>query len=86
MNQLSNAGVLTILQGPLWDTSWLLSEESWPGRVLHVLVGYMDRPTVLQGLVLRSDCPGNHWAGQPQPGKIGGTTLNPAAAGRTDCP
>ena len=50
-HQLSNAGVLNILESPLWDTSWLLSEESWPGRVLHVLIGYMDHPTMLQGLV-----------------------------------
>jgi len=51
VHQLSNAGVLNILEAPLWDSSWLLSEESWPGRVLHVLIGYMDRPSVLQGVV-----------------------------------
>ena len=33
-----------------WDSSWLLSEESWPGRVLHVLVGYMDHPSVMQAI------------------------------------
>jgi high-affinity iron transporter len=51
VNQLSSAGLVNILDGELWDTSWLLSEGSWPGRVLHVLIGYMDKPTVLQGLV-----------------------------------
>jgi high-affinity iron transporter len=50
-HQLSSAGVLNVLESPLWDTSWLLSEDSWPGRVLHVLIGYMDHPSVLQGLV-----------------------------------
>jgi high-affinity iron transporter len=51
VHQLANAGVLDVLDGTLWDSSWLLSEESWPGRVLHVLIGYMDRPSQLQGLV-----------------------------------
>ena len=37
-----------VLDTKLWDTSWLLSETSWPGRILHVLIGYMDRPTGMQ--------------------------------------
>jgi high-affinity iron transporter len=48
VHQLSNAGLINILDGALWDTTWLLSEESWLGRVLHVLIGYMDRPTGIQ--------------------------------------
>jgi high-affinity iron transporter len=48
VQQLSNAGVLNVLDTRLWDTSWLLSESSWPGRILHVLIGYMDRPTGMQ--------------------------------------
>lgn len=48
VQQLSNAGVLNVLDASLWDTSWLLSETSWPGRILHVLIGYMDRPTGMQ--------------------------------------
>jgi high-affinity iron transporter len=51
VRQLSNAGLLNVLDGTLWDTSWLLSENSWVGRVLHVLIGYMDRPTLMQALV-----------------------------------
>lgn len=35
----------------VWDTSAILSESSWVGRILHVLVGYSDRPTQLQLLV-----------------------------------
>ena len=45
MQQLSNAGLINVLDRPLWDSSWLLAENSWVGRVLHVLIGYMDRPT-----------------------------------------
>jgi high-affinity iron transporter len=48
VQQLSNAGLLNILDTSLWDTSWLLSESSWPGRILHVLIGYMDQPTGMQ--------------------------------------
>ena len=28
----------------LWDTSWLLPQDSMIGRALHALVGYSDRP------------------------------------------
>jgi high-affinity iron transporter len=48
VQQLSNAGVLNIWDTRLWDTSWLLSQDSWSGRVLHVLIGYVDRPTGMQ--------------------------------------
>ena len=45
---LSQAGVVTVLGQQLWDTSFLLSEGSLVGRVMHSLVGYIDRPTGLQ--------------------------------------
>jgi high-affinity iron transporter len=45
---LQSAGVVTALHTRLWDTSWLLSDSSILGRMLHVLVGYTDRPTGLQ--------------------------------------
>lgn len=32
----------------LWDTSWLLPEASLPGRALHALAGYSDRPMGVQ--------------------------------------
>ncbi len=48
VQQLSNAGLINVLDTNLWDTSSVLSENSWPGRVLHVLIGYMDRPTGMQ--------------------------------------
>jgi len=50
VRQLSNAGLIDVLDGTLWDSSWLLSEDSWPGRVLHVLIGYIDRPTAVEVL------------------------------------
>lgn len=48
VKQLSNAGLLNVFDTTLWDTSSLLSENSWTGRVLSILVGYMDRPTGMQ--------------------------------------
>lgn len=32
----------------LWDTSWLLRQDSIPGRALHALIGYSDRPMGIQ--------------------------------------
>lgn len=32
----------------IWDTSWLLPEDSFLGRALHALVGYADRPMGVQ--------------------------------------
>ena len=48
---LSNAGVVTVLDQTLWNSSAWLPENSLPGRVLHALVGYTDRPSAFQGLV-----------------------------------
>ena len=45
---LQAAGVITALRTKVWDTSWLLSDSSIVGRMLHVLVGYTDKPTALQ--------------------------------------
>jgi high-affinity iron transporter len=45
---LYSAGVINVLGSTLWDTSWLLSEGSIIGRMLHTLIGYIDRPTALQ--------------------------------------
>jgi high-affinity iron transporter len=45
---IQNAGYLQFGMMPLWDTSWLLTDDSIPGRVLHTLVGYTDQPDGLQ--------------------------------------
>jgi high-affinity iron transporter len=42
------AGYLLVLGDTAWDTSWLLSEQSLFGRLLHTLIGYMEQPTQLQ--------------------------------------
>lgn len=45
---LAQAGWLPPLGGSLWDTSWLLSEKSIVGQLLHTLVGYVSRPSGIQ--------------------------------------
>ena len=45
---LTQADLLPPISEQVWDTSGLLSVESLPGRVLHVLVGYRDRPTGIE--------------------------------------
>jgi high-affinity iron transporter len=45
---LAQADVLTALGQVVWDTSWLLADDSVVGRALHTLVGYSDRPTAMQ--------------------------------------
>jgi high-affinity iron transporter len=51
MQFLNSAGLVVALDRPLWDTSWLLSEKSIFGRLLHTLIGYIDRPTAMQLIV-----------------------------------
>lgn len=45
---LANADLIPAWGWQLWDTSWLLSDGSIPGRALHALVGYSDRPLGIQ--------------------------------------
>jgi len=45
---LNNAGLATVLERTVWDTSWLLSDGSLFGKLLHTLIGYTERPTELQ--------------------------------------
>jgi high-affinity iron transporter len=48
---LERADLLNVLSNTLWDTSAILPADSLPGRVLHTLVGYDDRPSVMQVIV-----------------------------------
>lgn len=41
---LQNGGYIDVLNGTVWDTSWLLREDSIPGRLLHTLIGYVEAP------------------------------------------
>jgi high-affinity iron transporter len=45
---LQQAGYLEVLTNTVWDTSWLLPEDSIVGRFLHTLIGYSDSPNGAQ--------------------------------------
>jgi high-affinity iron transporter len=45
---LQQADYLQGLTTPLWNTSWVLSDTSIPGRLLHTLVGYTATPDAAQ--------------------------------------
>lgn len=51
---LNNAGFAEVLGRTVWDTSWLLSEKSILGKLLHTLIGYTERPSELQLVVYLS--------------------------------
>ena len=48
---LQQSGTITALTDTVWDTSWILSDKSIPGRVLHTLIGYADQPSQMQLVV-----------------------------------
>jgi high-affinity iron transporter len=48
---LERANWLNSLDTVAWDSTWLLSEKSIPGRAMHTLIGYTDQPTEMQLLV-----------------------------------
>ena len=45
---LEKANWLTAMDSVVWDSGWLLSDTSIPGRALHTLIGYTDQPTEMQ--------------------------------------
>ena len=45
---LTQADLLPALGTKLWDTSWLIPEDGIAGQLLHVLVGYVARPSGIQ--------------------------------------
>jgi high-affinity iron transporter len=48
VSYLVQADVLPALGYAVWDSSFLLSEQSMIGRVLHILIGYVDHPMGIQ--------------------------------------
>lgn len=45
---LTQAGLLPPLATGVWNTSWLLTEHSLFGKLMHVLIGYTQRPSAMQ--------------------------------------
>ena len=42
---LEQAGILPAIKPMLWDSSWLLSQQSLAGQLAHTLIGYQARPS-----------------------------------------
>lgn len=47
---LAAAGFFSTLSMPVWDTSGFISEQSFIGQTLHILLGYSDQPLGIQVL------------------------------------
>jgi high-affinity iron transporter len=45
---LQGAGFVQLMSDPLWDTEWLLPDDSPVGHILHTLIGYTAQPTGMQ--------------------------------------
>ncbi len=45
---LNEAGVLPSLVPQMWNSSDILAERSWLGTLLHILIGYSDRPSGIE--------------------------------------
>jgi len=45
---LNQAGLVPALSSQVWNSAWLLRQDSWLGTLLHILVGYNDRPMGIQ--------------------------------------
>jgi high-affinity iron transporter len=48
---LNAAGVVVALGQTVWDTSWLLAEDTLFGHLMHTLIGYSERPSAMQLIV-----------------------------------
>jgi high-affinity iron transporter len=48
---LVQAGLLPAMGNQIWDTSFVLSDDSLLGRIMHTLIGYVARPEGVQLLV-----------------------------------
>jgi high-affinity iron transporter len=48
---LQQAQVIEAFSQTVWNSSWLISDDSIAGKALHTLIGYTARPTLLQLVV-----------------------------------
>lgn len=48
---IQQAGYLDVWTATAWNSSWLLSDESLTGRMLHTLIGYTARPSGAQLII-----------------------------------
>ena len=47
-NLLASGQLILSYQDPVWDSAWLISQSSFLGKILNILIGYIDNPTRLE--------------------------------------
>lgn len=45
---LTSSGIIEIYSNQLWDSSWLVTDQSTVGKILKIIIGYDARPNGLQ--------------------------------------
>jgi len=77
---LRQAGYLTVLSAPVWDSSGLLSVDGVIGRLLHTLMGYTDRPSGLQLVAYILTIAATIWLTRLAPARRAAAATPPAPA------
>jgi high-affinity iron transporter len=62
VNKLIGLGYLSPIVPQVWNTAWLVRDDSPLGAVLSALVGYRSRPSLLEVLVYVGYFPPMLWA------------------------
>lgn len=44
------ADMLPVIKDQLWDSGWLLTQESIVGKIMHAMLGYTERPSGIQAV------------------------------------
>jgi high-affinity iron transporter len=45
---LIRSGIITFLSETAWDSSWIISNDSWTGKIMKILISYNSRPSILE--------------------------------------
>src|SRR6266403_942545 len=62
VNKLIGLGYLSPIKPQVWNTAWLLREDSLLGALLGALIGYRSRPSLLEVLAFLAYLPVMGWA------------------------
>src|SRR5947199_403668 len=62
VNKLIGLGYLSPIKPQVWNTAWLLREDSLLGALLGALIGYRSRPSLLEVLAFLAYLPAMGWA------------------------
>ena len=62
VNKLIGLGYLSPIKPQVWNTAWLLREDSLLGALLGALIGYRSRPSLLEVLAFSAYLPAMGWA------------------------